>query len=241
MKLYWSRFCGSLARSFGAGALPTLIVLTALAATGGRTGAYGQEALYESDYYAEDYEGEYDVDAYDEIPDFNSPNSLYSPSSRSRYGYVSDAPSQYQVGSDVFLDASTSPEYEARFSQRFTVDDDYVGSGLGKRPKKKPSTGLFGLPVENDSRDGDTFYERWIEPDVASEGWTRQVLPAGLMYPSYLASRKDPRLSSIITYERDYGTLWDITLGGRAPIFRFGTNDVVQPEGWEIELEGAAL
>ena len=62
-----------------------------------------------------------------------------------------------------------------------------------------------------------------------------------MMYPSYLASRKESRLQSILTYDKDYGTLWDITLGGRAPIFRYGTKDITQPEGWEIELEGAAL
>ena len=256
MILYWRlfrRFGSSLIR---ARLLLAFFVVSAFAALSAHSRLYGQEALYESGYYAEEVgAADYEVDGYEEIPDFNSPNSLYSRDSQSRYGYVSEpsrlayadpvannyAPPPYQVGSDEYLDASTSPEYEAQFAQRFTVDENYVGSGLGKRPKKNQSTGLFGMPVENDSRDGDTFYERWVEPDVPSEGWKSQVLPVGLMYPSYMAGRKESRLQSIITYERDYGTIWDITLGGRAPIFRYGTSDVVQPEGWEIELEGAAL
>ena len=207
----------------------------------------GGEELYSTDAYDGQYAEE---DAYGAIPDFNSPHSLYSRREEANYGYVgsmarldeSDAAQRYQasryaLGSAEYLDATSAD----LFSQNL-VDYGYdANSGNGKRAKKVRSTGLFGMPVENDARDGDTFYERWVEPDVPSEGWTKQVLPVGLMYPSYLASRKDPRLQSIITYERDYGTLWDITLGGRAPIFRYGTSDVVQPEGWEIELEGAAL
>ena len=71
--------------------------------------------------------------------------------------------------------------------------------------------------------------------------WRAQVLPAGLIYPSYLAGRKEPRLASEMTNERKYGWLWDITLGGRMPLFRYGTVNPIQPEGFQIDLEGAAL
>lgn len=71
--------------------------------------------------------------------------------------------------------------------------------------------------------------------------WQAQVLPAGLIYPSYLAGRKEPRLASEMTNERKYGWLWDITLGGRMPLFRYGTVDPIQPEGFQIDLEGATL
>ncbi|MDO5553046.1 MAG: DUF1207 domain-containing protein [Planctomycetia bacterium] len=82
-------------------------------------------------------------------------------------------------------------------------------------------------------------YPEWEEHDVRS--WSWQVLPTGLIYPSYLAGRKEPRLGCEITDEHDYGWLWDITLGGRAPILRYGTKGAVNPEGWQIDLEGAAL
>ncbi len=228
------------------GALCATIGLAYANMSGARAQLYDAgEEIYTSDAYQ-------DADAYGNIPDFNSPQSLYSRQDEYGAGYVGSMArlnetgatqryqaQSYQLGSDEYLDATSSD----LFSQNL-VGGDYAleaNSGRGKRPKKRQATGLFGMPVENDARDGDSFYERWVEPDVPSEGWTRQVLPVGLMYPSYLASRKDPRLQSIITYERDYGTLWDITLGGRAPILRYGTTDVVQPEGWEIELEGAAL
>ncbi|MBR4833412.1 MAG: DUF1207 domain-containing protein [Thermoguttaceae bacterium] len=132
------------------------------------------------------------------------------------------------VGSDAFLDAATVDVFARREKAR-------------AEKERKESTGLFGYPVETAAKDGDAFRERWIDPDSDSRTWTPQILPQGLMYPSYLAGRKEPRLQSVITYDDDYGTLWDITLGGRAPIFRYGTTDAVDPEGWELELEGAAL
>ncbi len=153
------------------------------------------------------------------------------------------------IGSDAYLDATTEDVYKRRYTDGAQVETGEIpipstveaSSGRGSTRRSHGSTGLFGMPVETNARDADTFYERWIEPDSSSTSWEKQILPQGLMYPSYLASRKDPRLQSIITYDSDYGTLWDITLGGRAPIFRFGTTDPINPEGWEIELEGAAL
>lgn len=138
------------------------------------------------------------------------------------------APSGADVGSNAFLDAATADVFARREKAR-------------AEKERQQSTGLFGYPIETSAKDGSTFRERWLEPDSDSRTWTPQVLPQGLMYPSYLAGRKEPRLQSIITYEGDYGTLWDITLGGRAPIFRYGTTEAVDPEGWELELEGAAL
>ena len=154
-------------------------------------------------------------------------------------GASSDAGAlEYPVGSDAYLDAATAEVYGKR-----TVQEDAVeaSSGLGSTRERTKTRGLFGYPVETSARDGETFRERWVEPDVGREGWVSQLLPEGLAYPSYLAGRKVPRLESIINHAQGYGTLWDITLGGRTAIWRYGTTDVVRPEGWELELEGAAL
>jgi len=203
---------------------------------------------------------EVDVNASDEnlaVPSVDVLECFQSSRPRERSGLFASlrgqeatAPDLSGIGSDVYLDATTEEIYKRRYSADVrseksndvstpeTVD---VTSGRGSTRRSKGSTGLFGTPVETNARDADTFYERWIVADSSSTTWKKQILPQGLMYPSYLASRKDPRLQSIITYDSDYGTLWDITLGGRAPIFRNGTTDPIYPEGWEIELEGAAL
>jgi hypothetical protein len=68
--------------------------------------------------------------------------------------------------------------------------------------------------------------------------WTRQVMPLGLMYRSYLAGAKEPRFASYWSTDEDLGEIWDTALGGRLGLFRYGTQCAVQPEGWQVDLEG---
>jgi hypothetical protein len=75
------------------------------------------------------------------------------------------------------------------------------------------------------------------EPDVMSY----QVLPEGLLYKSYLAGVKEPRFGSQWVYDRELGWIWDIALGGRVGILRYGTRGATHPQGWQIDMEGAAL
>jgi hypothetical protein len=71
--------------------------------------------------------------------------------------------------------------------------------------------------------------------------WSWQVLPNGLIYRSYLAGVREPRFAGVWNYERDLGWVMDIALGGRAGIIRYGTTNDFQPEGWQLDIEGAAF
>jgi hypothetical protein len=71
--------------------------------------------------------------------------------------------------------------------------------------------------------------------------WSWQVLPDGLIYRSYLAGVREPRIAGVWNYERDLGWVMDIALGGRAGIIRYGTTNDFQPEGWQLDIEGAAF
>lgn len=71
--------------------------------------------------------------------------------------------------------------------------------------------------------------------------WSWQILPSGLMFKSYMASNREPRMASHWAHERDQGWLWDIALGGRVGMLRFGTPDDLRPEGWQLDVEGAAF
>jgi hypothetical protein len=68
-----------------------------------------------------------------------------------------------------------------------------------------------------------------------------QVLPDGLMFPAYLAGQRESRMASQWVNLKDYGWIWDVALGGRAGILRYGTDDPMFPEGWQIDIEGAAF
>ena len=85
-----------------------------------------------------------------------------------------------------------------------------------------------------------------FDPDSPFYPWTQerltfQALPSGLIYRSYLAGQREPRFASTWVNERDVGWIWDIAMGGRVGLFRYGTEDAYRPEGFQIDLEGAAF
>ena len=69
-------------------------------------------------------------------------------------------------------------------------------------------------------------------------GW--QVLPQGLMYKSYLAGEKEPRMQFVQLYDtRSKQRVWDAVLGGRIGLLRHGNYDSANPQGFQIDIEGA--
>lgn len=69
-----------------------------------------------------------------------------------------------------------------------------------------------------------------------------QVLPEGLMYKAYLAGVKESRMASVFTSTKGRdGILWENTLGGHVGLLRYGNRNAINPEGWQLDLEGAAL
>jgi hypothetical protein len=70
---------------------------------------------------------------------------------------------------------------------------------------------------------------------------TWQFLPDGLLYKSYIAGPKEPRFASAWLHQQGHGWIWDVTLGGRVGVLRYGTQGAVRPQGWQLDLEGAAF
>jgi len=104
-----------------------------------------------------------------------------------------------------------------------------VYGGLGTAPQLQPSpSGEIRIPG-------------YPQPE---DEWTWQVLPTGLIWKSYLADAKDSRLGSELMWSnsKEYtGYLWDATLGGRVGLLRYGTPNPAWPEGFELDVEGAAF
>jgi len=91
----------------------------------------------------------------------------------------------------------------------------------------------------------DCYCDLW-----APRPWFWQLLPNNLIYTSYLAGTKEPRIGTVwyddtaagvIDPSRQEGWLWDTTLGGRVSMLRYGSDSVVHPQGFEIQIEGAAF
>ena len=72
------------------------------------------------------------------------------------------------------------------------------------------------------------------------EAWDWHFLPNSLIYHSYLAGAKEPRFASLWANDKYEGWIWDIALGGRVGLLRYGTSDQLVPQGWQFDMEGAA-
>ncbi len=90
----------------------------------------------------------------------------------------------------------------------------------------------------------DVEFDAFGPPDVAFHAVdlrTWQILPDGLLYATHLAAPKEPRFAVTWVYDKDQGWLFDAALGARVGLIRFGTDDTLQPEGWQFDVEGAAF
>ena len=83
-------------------------------------------------------------------------------------------------------------------------------------------------------------WQEWQE-GAAAEAWTWQAMPEGLIWQSYLAGKKEPRLASVWNHDPRNDWMWDVTLGARVGLLRYGTSGGQgRPDGWQWDLEGAA-
>lgn len=75
-----------------------------------------------------------------------------------------------------------------------------------------------------------------------NEVWKFELLPSDLIWHSYWAGTKEPRIAG--TFFEEFSSelsLLDVTLGGRTAIARYGARRNGRLEGWELQLEGAGL
>jgi len=112
-------------------------------------------------------------------------------------------------------------------------------------PRYAPA--LEMLSAGGGSISGDT-YERIVAAGVGpadlssqASGWSWHLLPDGLLYRSYLAGGREPRFSVCLFHERDQQWLADATLGSRIGLLRYGTPQAIWAEGWQLDVEAAAM
>lgn len=101
----------------------------------------------------------------------------------------------------------------------------------------------FGLlPIEPEpllTDENPPFDDEALESSLA-ETYEFQILPRGLMYRSYIAGEKEPRFQSVWLNETGRGRVWETQLGGRVGLLRYGTTNAVNPQGWQLDMEGGA-
>jgi hypothetical protein len=70
--------------------------------------------------------------------------------------------------------------------------------------------------------------------------WGGELLPAGLLFRPYLAGEKESRFASQWLWENDGQMFWEVSLGGRVGLWRYGSSGP-NPEGFQFDMEGAGL
>jgi hypothetical protein len=93
--------------------------------------------------------------------------------------------------------------------------------------------GVSGGPCENC---GDC---QTCQPCVDCRTW--QLLPGDIIYHSYLAGPKEPRFAAVFWHQDQMGWQLDYTVGGRLGILRYGNRDPIWPQGFQLDIEGAAF
>ncbi len=80
------------------------------------------------------------------------------------------------------------------------------------------------------------------EAEEADDGkWHWEALPTGLIYRSYLAGVKEPRMYLGIVGVVDEAWFVDMTVGGRFGLVRYGNGSEIKPEGFQFDIETAAM
>lgn len=157
-------------------------------------------------------------------------------------------PEQYAIPAPL-QEAVPAPRQEAipaplRPSGPVVLDMPYFGTPYLDAPYEDPPLCPEECPPPG-SGFPEGFDDLW-----AARPWYWQIMPNNLIYTSYLAGPKESRIGSVMYRDTApdplnpsiaNGTLWDTTLGGRASILRYGSDPVVHPQGFEVQIEGAAF
>ncbi len=77
--------------------------------------------------------------------------------------------------------------------------------------------------------------------DYSQEPWHWQLMPPGLIWHSYLAGPKEPRIGGEVVDSLGSDTKLDGIVGGRVGLLRYGNSASFRPQGFEIDAEGAAF
>lgn len=157
---------------------------------------------------------------------------------------VSAADSHGTFGDQVKPLSSTAIETEPVGSRYRTKEQN--GSVTADIIDSAEATDETGNGWFEDSDDGERFAVRAFDSErnqpPSSDNGDWQVLPEGLLYRSYLAGYKESRHQWVNLYDtKNKERIWEATLGGRVGLLRSGSVGPVNPEGFQLDLEGAVM
>jgi hypothetical protein len=178
---------------------------------------------------------------------------MYPSTNPSTYSSTSPSPSSYPSTYPSTAAPMSSPAM-APFDRSPLVASAAGGVGGNLGPSLTAPPGTLNTPNNSGpiytpygspdamaaarSADPNSYEERTLTGD---EQWSWQVMPTGLMYKSYLAGNHEARLGSQMVYIHHQGAVLDSTIGGRVGLLRYGTDNDLWPQGWQLDVEAAAF
>lgn len=156
-------------------------------------------------------------------------------------GQIESSRSSVMGSEQIYPPFSNSPQL-----RRVWPPPTWVGGELSSAGARDENA---MAPVSRDENSGETLSEvRSVFPAeqpglvgvATSDEWL--LLPRGLMYQSYLAGPREPRFGYAWLYDSDKGVwLNDAAIGARFGVLRYGDCDPILPQGWQLDIEGAAF
>ena len=107
-------------------------------------------------------------------------------------------------------------------------------------PAQREQTVAESLLEEADAWQNSPLYPLPAPADW-SEIWDWHLLPNRLIYRPYLAGVYQPRMAAVFNVNRESQWKWDLSIGGRVGLVRYGSGNEVIPQGWQLDIEGAAF
>lgn len=123
------------------------------------------------------------------------------------------------------------------------ADAQEAAAGLSDEQAASTSQADLGFApptyVEQPYFDLDAYLDNGAS-GVGGGVWRWQLLPNNLIYKSYLAGMKEPRSGTTLTYIQGDSWLWEGVMGARVGLLRYGDQDQMFPQGYQVDIEGAA-
>jgi Protein of unknown function (DUF1207) len=130
-------------------------------------------------------------------------------------------------------------------AEELLAGSDFDGDAASYFPTAYPEAAapIQRLPSTTAVVDADLYLDLSapVSANPYANAWQWRLFPASILYHPYMANVHESRLSGIVFDDDQDASFFDVSLGGRVGILRFGSGDGLHPEGWQLDMEGAGF
>ena len=147
---------------------------------------------------------------------------------------------------------SAAPAYPSTAASPVVTEWQYPTTSGNSAPpisNQLPTSASWIVPGDPQTGyvDAEVYYDQGVYPQQGyfvtpgTEPWHWQVLPDGIIYRSYWAGPREPRMGVTLFRKNGGQSFWDPTMGARVGVLRYGNDDPLNPQGLQWDVVGAAI